>query len=64
LLVRGEGPERISPEWWEDGASGQTPQAREYYLVEDEQGQRFWIYREGVYRASERQRWFMHGMFP
>ena len=44
--------------------SGQTPQARDYYLVEDKQGQRFWIYREGVYRANERQRWFMHGLFP
>jgi protein ImuB len=64
LLARGEGPERISPEWWEDETSGQTPQARDYYLVEDEQGQRFWIYREGVYRANERQRWFMHGLFP
>jgi protein ImuB len=64
LLARGEGPERISPEWWEDKESGQTPQARDYYIVEDEQGQRFWIYREGVYRANERQRWFMHGLFP
>jgi protein ImuB len=64
FLARGEGPERISPEWWEDETSGPTPQARDYYSVEDEQGQRFWIYREGVYRASERQRWFMHGLFP
>ncbi|MGF1621793.1 MAG: DNA polymerase Y family protein [Rhodomicrobiaceae bacterium] len=64
LLARGEGPERISPEWWEDKESAKTPQARDYYIVEDKQGQRFWIYREDVYRASEQQRWFMHGLFP
>jgi protein ImuB len=64
ILERGEGPERISPEWWEDETSGHTPQARDYYIVEDEQGQRFWIYREGVYCANETQRWFMHGLFP
>ncbi len=40
------------------------PRARDYYIVEDEQGQRFWIYREGVYGASKTQRWFMHGLFP
>lgn len=64
LVTRGEGPERISPEWWENAEAGETPQAREYYIVEDKEGQRFWIYREGIYGASEKQRWFMHGLFP
>lgn len=64
LVARGEGPERISPEWWEDEEGRGTPQARDYYIVEDERGQRFWFFREGIYGASEKQRWFMHGLFP
>jgi protein ImuB len=59
-IARAEGPERISPEWWE---TGKTPPARDYYVVEDEQGRRFWLYREGIYGKSEQQRWFMHGLF-
>jgi protein ImuB len=61
VVTRAEGPERISPEWWE--AEKSLP-ARDYYIVEDEKGQRFWLYREGVYGKSEDQRWFMHGLFP
>jgi protein ImuB len=60
-IARAEGPERISPEWWE---AGRVPPARDYYVVEDEQGQRFWLYREGVYGGRENQRWFMHGLLP
>ncbi len=60
-VERAEGPERISPEWWEDG---KVPPARDYYVVEDERGQRFWLYREGIYGNSEKQRWFVHGLFP
>lgn len=62
-VERAEGPERISPEWWED-REGKTPEARDYYIVEDENGRRFWLYREGVYGKNENQRWFMHGLFP
>ena len=61
-IARAEGPERISPEWWR--MEGKVPSARDYYVVEDEQGHRFWLYREGVYGRSADQRWFMHGMFP
>ncbi len=62
VVERAEGPERISPEWWQEG--GKKSSARDYYVVEDERGQRFWLYREGVYGQSEDQRWFMHGLFP
>ncbi|MGB0084440.1 MAG: hypothetical protein WBP94_03565, partial [Rhodomicrobiaceae bacterium] len=62
VVERAEGPERISPEWWQEG--GKRSSARDYYVVEDERGQRFWLYREGVYSQSEDQRWFMHGLFP
>nr|WP_019443835.1 DNA polymerase Y family protein [Brucella canis] len=57
-----EGPERIEPEWW--CAIGQdVPELRDYYRVEDENGQRFWIFREGLYDGANHPRWFLHGLF-
>lgn len=41
------------------------PRARDYYRVEDETGQRFWLFRDGLYddgRGSAPD-WFMHGFF-
>lgn len=61
-VTKAEGPERISPEWWHEDEK--PPQARDYYVVENEKGRRFWVYREGVYNADSGQRWFMHGLFP
>ena len=56
-----EGPERIAPEWWKAQANALT---RDYFRVEDINGQRFWLYREGLYDAETvRPRWFMHGLF-
>ncbi|WP_246665987.1 DNA polymerase Y family protein [Aquamicrobium sp. LC103] len=60
-VARSEGPERIAPEWWHDRADAPT---RDYFRVEDEQGRRYWLYRQGLYGASkEMPRWFMHGIF-
>jgi protein ImuB len=57
-----EGPERIAPEWWRTGNN--APATRDYYRVEDAQGHRFWIFREGLYEDSNaRPRWFLHGLF-
>ena len=37
---------------------------RDYYLVEDGEGHRFWLYREGLYgRETATPRWFVHGLF-
>ncbi len=37
---------------------------RDYYLVEDLGGHRFWLYREGLYeRETIAARWFVHGLF-
>lgn len=67
------GPERISPEWWAgfmgEDAAPHNPQhnqrTRDYYRVEDRQGHRFWLYRDGLYdRETTTPRWFMHGIFP
>ena len=54
-----DGPERIGPEWWLR-AQGRP---RDYYRVEDGEGRRFWVYREGLYGAAEPPRWFLHGFF-
>lgn len=58
-VAQAQGPERIASEWW------RTPQpTRDYYLVEDEAGRRFWLYREGLYeRETCSPRWFVQGLF-
>jgi protein ImuB len=57
-VVRAEGPERISGDWL-----GGAP-TRDYYRVEDKDGRRYWLYREGLYGESdEAPRWFVHGLF-
>ena len=59
-LRRIEGPERVSPEWWrQDQAwAGGT---RDYWRIEDAEGRRLWLYREGG--GAEESRWFVHGLF-
>jgi protein ImuB len=60
-IARAEGPERIAPEWWRDGPTAPT---RDYYRVEDAQGRRFWLFRNGLYvQGAEPPRWFLHGLF-
>ena len=57
-----EGPERIAMEWWRD-AEGRTL-TRDYFRVEDQDGARFWLYREGLFqREVTHPRWFLHGLF-
>jgi protein ImuB len=57
-VVRAEGPERISGDWQ------RREKTRDYYRVEDKQGRRYWLYREGLYGESETApRWFVHGLF-
>ena len=61
-VVRAEGPERIAPEWWRERG---TARLRDYYRVEDREGRRFWIYREGLFgdgRGGDPM-WFLHGLF-
>ena len=61
-MTRAEGPERIAPEWWRSDA--QFQKARDYYRVEDAEGHRFWLFREGSYGdAAAPPRWFLHGLF-
>lgn len=57
-IRRADGPERIEPEWWI--AKGT---ARDYYRLEDEDGNRYWIYRAGSYQPEKPSAWFLHGYF-
>ena len=66
-VVRVEGPERVAMEWWRAGSAVLT---RDYFRVEDEEGLRFWLYRDGLFDEVEQQEgkavppgWFMHGLF-
>jgi protein ImuB len=61
-IARVEGPERIAPEWWRQPSSARL---RDYYRVEDAQGRRYWIYREGLLGDGRGglPAWFIHGLF-
>jgi protein ImuB len=85
-VVKAEGPERLSREWWRDPVpisahphesgdeldkisipSKAVPRTRDYYRVEDDQGRRYWLFREGLYNREEIDRppsWWLHGLFP
>jgi protein ImuB len=63
-IVRADGPERISPEWWRgEGDNEEESQIRDYYRVESEHGMRFWVFREGLYGGARLPRWYLHGVF-
>ena len=47
------GPERIESGWWDD-----DDQRRDYFLAENPQGQRLWIF-----RTREDACWYLHGLF-
>jgi len=57
-IRKADGPERIEREWWMDEG-----EHRDYYQVEDEDGQRYWIFRSGHYSVTKAQQWFIHGYF-
>ena len=58
-VAHAQGPERIASEWWRS-----SQPTRDYYLVEDGGGRRFWLYREGLYeRETNAPRWFVQGLF-
>ena len=61
VVAQCEGPERIAMEWWRH----ETPQPiRDYFRVEDSEGRRYWLYRNGVFeRDGLVPQWFLHGFF-
>jgi protein ImuB len=57
-IKKADGPERIESEWWlNEGLY------RDYYIVEDEQGKRYWLFRLGSYDGAKLPSWFLHGFF-
>ncbi len=55
-VEKADGPERIEREWWRDKG-----EHRDYYAVEDSDGQRYWLFRSGHYNAAPQ--WYLHGFF-
>lgn len=69
-VVRADGPERIAPEWWTflppaPGERGNPPRTRDYYRIEDSEGRRYWVFREGLYGDGRGAApdWFVQGLF-
>lgn len=60
---RADGPERVFGEWWKRDA--ELIAVRDYFRVEDDAGERYWIFRagDGEDAATGSQRWFLHGTF-
>ncbi|SEO08702.1 protein ImuB [Mucilaginibacter gossypiicola] len=57
-IKKADGPERIEREWWlEEG------EHRDYYIAEDQDGRRYWIFRSGHYNGEQSGHWFLHGFF-
>jgi protein ImuB len=53
-----DGPNRIEQEWWiSDGLH------RDYYSVEDDNGNRYWIFRLGHYGNEQSPEWYIHGFY-
>ncbi|GAA4767066.1 DUF6504 family protein [Novosphingobium ginsenosidimutans] len=60
-ITRAEGPERIAPEWWRERS---TVRLRDYYRIEDGEGRRYWIYRNGLPDDGRGgvPEWFLQGL--
>jgi protein ImuB len=62
-VKRADGPERIFGEWWR--RDGEVSEVRDYFVVEDDAGERFWLFRsgDGESSATGDLRWYIHGVF-
>jgi protein ImuB len=60
---RADGPERVYGERWT--RDPEMIAVRDYFRVEDEAGERYWIFRagDGENSATGSHRWFIHGVF-
>lgn len=65
-VAEAAGPERLAPEWWRAGTEAATEvdaMTRDYFRLEDQDGRRFWLYREGLAERGEKPQWYLHGLF-
>ena len=62
-IVAGDGPERIHGEWWR--SARELWAVRDYFRVEVEGGERFWLFRrgDGVEPETGDLSWYIHGVF-
>ncbi|MCP3731531.1 DNA polymerase Y family protein [Sphingomonas sp. MG17] len=62
-VVAGDGPERIHGEWWR--RDSELWAVRDYFRVEVEGGERFWLFRrgDGVEPETGDLSWYVHGLF-
>jgi protein ImuB len=62
-VKRADGPERVFGEWWKRDA--ELAAVRDYFQVEDDAGERYWLYRSGNGEdaATGSHHWFLHGVF-
>lgn len=62
-IVRADGPERIAGEWWR--RTGESYAVRDYFRVENERGERLWVFRrgDGEDLRSGDLSWHVHGIF-
>lgn len=58
IIQKADGPERIEEEWWIQGV-----RHRDYYVVEDKEGGRYWLFRSGHYIDGQVAQWYLHGFF-
>ncbi|WP_394065719.1 Y-family DNA polymerase [Alcaligenes sp. WGS1538] len=50
-----QGPERLQTGWW----TPEGHQQRDYFVAQDDQGRRYWVYRD----LGQEQAWYLHGVF-
>ena len=62
-VSRSEGPERVHEVWWFNNRENEA--VRDYFQVEVEGGQRFWLFRQGdgIDLRTGNLDWFLHGLF-
>jgi protein ImuB len=62
-VVAGDGPERIHGEWWRSATEMWA--LRDYFRVETQEGERFWLFRrgDGAAPGTGNLSWYMHGAF-
>jgi protein ImuB len=62
-VKQADGPERVFGEWWR--RPNELEAVRDYFVVENDSGERYWIYRsgDGVDPGTGNHKWFIHGIF-
>lgn len=62
-VARADGPERVRGEWWR--SDNEKGKVRDYFIVEVESGERFWVFRagDGQNEGTGSLNWYLQGKF-